>query len=172
MVTASREPLDIDIPAPPTLAEALGCGAAIQRPLPSYLPGCFVCGPERSGWRRDAHLSRASFTTRRDVSRRHGLRTIRSPTTRASSGPNSCGRLSTALATLPPGTPRGWRLLGKMSAVVHRKARVGEPLIVTGWPIDSEGRKHRVGCALHDANGELVAAATATWITVSEAKTA
>ena len=38
-----------------------------------------------------------------------------------------------------------------------------------GWPIDSEGRKHRVGSALHDAEGNLVAAATATWITLKEA---
>ena len=54
-----------------------------------------------------------------------------------------------------------------MSAVIHRRVHVGEPLVVTGWPIDSEGRKHRVGSALHDAEGKLVAAAKATWITVN-----
>jgi hypothetical protein len=59
-----------------------------------------------------------------------------------------------------------------MSAVLHRKAWVGEPLIVTGWPIEQEGRKHRVGTALHDADGNLVAAATATWITLNEGEAA
>jgi acyl-coenzyme A thioesterase PaaI-like protein len=59
-----------------------------------------------------------------------------------------------------------------MSAVLHRSVRAGEPLIVTGWPIDSEGRKHRVGSALHDKDSQLVAAATATWITLNEAKAA
>ena len=57
-----------------------------------------------------------------------------------------------------------------MSATIHRPVRAGERLIVTGWPIASEGRKHRVGSALHDADGNLVAAATATWITVKEAQ--
>jgi len=59
-----------------------------------------------------------------------------------------------------------------MSAVLHRGVRAGEPLIVTGWPIGSEGRKHQVGSALHDADGQLVAAARATWITLNEAQAA
>jgi acyl-CoA thioesterase FadM len=69
-------------------------------------------------------------------------------------------------------TDAGMALLGRMSAVLHRKARVGEPLIITGWPIETEGRRHRVGTALHDAHGILVAAATATWVTLNEAKAA
>ena len=48
-----------------------------------------------------------------------------------------------------------------MSATIHRPVRPGEALVVTGWPIASEGRKHRVGSALHDSKGELVAAANA-----------
>jgi hypothetical protein len=44
--------------------------------------------------------------------------------------------------------------------------RVGELLVVTGWPIGSEGRKHFAGTALHDSDGGLVAAATATWVTL------
>jgi acyl-coenzyme A thioesterase PaaI-like protein len=62
----------------------------------------------------------------------------------------------------------GMALLGRMSAVLHRRVRAGEPLVVTGWPIDSEGRKHWVGSALHDAKGELVAVAKATWITLNQ----
>ena len=62
----------------------------------------------------------------------------------------------------------GLALLGRMSAVLHRSVPAGEPLIVTGWPIESEGRKHSVGSALHDSHGELVAAAKATWITLNE----
>ncbi len=66
----------------------------------------------------------------------------------------------------------GLALLGRMSAVIHRRVHAGEPLVVTGWPIDSEGRKHRVGSALHDADGKLVAAAKATWITLNEGSAA
>ena len=59
-----------------------------------------------------------------------------------------------------------------MSSVIHRLLHAGEPLVVTGWPIDSEGRKHRVGSALHYADGKLVAAAKATWITLNEGSAA
>jgi hypothetical protein len=60
----------------------------------------------------------------------------------------------------------GLALLGRMSARVERDVPAGEPLMVTGWPIASEGRKHHVGTALHDAGGALVACARSTWITI------
>ena len=66
----------------------------------------------------------------------------------------------------------GLALLGRMSATIRRPVRTGERLIVTGWRIESEGRKHRVGSALHDAEGNLVAAATATWITLDQERQA
>ena len=60
----------------------------------------------------------------------------------------------------------GLALLGRIAAVIHRRPATGERLIVTGWPIGRDGRKHRVGTALHDEQGGLVAAAQATWISL------
>jgi hypothetical protein len=37
----------------------------------------------------------------------------------------------------------GLALLGRMAATIKRPVHAGERLIVTGWPIESEGRKHR-----------------------------
>jgi hypothetical protein len=56
-----------------------------------------------------------------------------------------------------------------MAVRIERDARAGEPLIVTGWAIASEGRKHHVGTALHDPDGVLVACARSTWITIARA---
>jgi hypothetical protein len=36
--------------------------------------------------------------------------------------------------------------------------------VVIGWQIGAEGRKHTVGTALFDGNGEPCARAIATWI--------
>jgi hypothetical protein len=60
----------------------------------------------------------------------------------------------------------GLAVLGRMTAGIDRDVPAGEPLIVTGWAIASEGRKHHVGTALHDSAGGLVAAARSTWITI------
>jgi acyl-CoA thioesterase FadM len=60
----------------------------------------------------------------------------------------------------------GLAVLGSLAVAQHRPVRAGETLIVTGWPIASEGRKHRVGTALHDSSGQLAAAAIATWVTL------
>ena len=61
----------------------------------------------------------------------------------------------------------GLALLGRMTARLTTDVAIGETLVVSGWAIASEGRKHHVGTALHQADGTLVACARSTWITVS-----
>ena len=113
VVTASREPLDIDVLLAPTLAEAQDAEPRFTGHSHHIFPGCFVCGPERERRRRDAHLpgraSRSSPSRRRDLDPGR----YASPTTTASSGPNSCGRRSTALAISPPGPMPEWRCSAK-----------------------------------------------------------
>jgi hypothetical protein len=171
VVTASREPLDIDIPAPPTLAEAQDAEPRFSGHSHHIFPGCFVCGPERSG----GDGMRIFPGELHDYARRVAASWTPDDTLADDKGfvrPEFLWAALDCPGYFAAGADAGIALLGKMSAVLHSPARSGKPLIVTGWPIDREGRKHRVGCALHDANGELVAAATATWITVSETKTA
>ncbi|TQV66702.1 hypothetical protein FKG94_26775 [Exilibacterium tricleocarpae] len=60
-------------------------------------------------------------------------------------------------------------LLGRLAAVIGADVVPGEPLIVTGWPIAHDGRKHRAGTALFDAAGKLFARAEATWISLKTA---
>jgi hypothetical protein len=55
-------------------------------------------------------------------------------------------------------------MLGRMTVEIRADVRLGEPHVITAWPIDSEGRKHRTGAALFSAGGELRALAEAVLI--------
>lgn len=169
VVTASREPLDIQVPPPPTFGEAHDAEPRFSGHSHHIFPGCFVCGPERDagdGMRifpgalhdKDRRVA-ATWTPDESLAGEDGL--VR---------PEFLWAALDCPGYFATEDKAGLALLGRMSAVLHRGVRAGEPLIVTGWPIDSEGRKHRVGSALHHANGELVAAARATWITLNEAR--
>jgi hypothetical protein len=66
-----------------------------------------------------------------------------------------------AWAVLPAATPL---LLGRLAGRFFRGLRVGEPCIVLGWHIASEGRKHHVGSALVSRDGETLGYGRATWL--------
>ena len=57
-------------------------------------------------------------------------------------------------------------LLGRLTARIDRLPEIGERLVVIGWPMGVEGRKHFAGSALLDADGDEVAVAAATWIEI------
>ena len=171
VVTASKGPVDIEVPPPPSLAEAEDAQPRFTGHSHHIFPGCFVCGPEREagdGMRifpgrlhDSAHRVAATWTPDETVVGEDGL--VR---------PQFLWAALDCPGYFATEDKAGLALLGRMSAVIHHSVPAGEPLVVTGWPIESEGRKHRVGSALHDADGTLVAAATATWITLNEAETA
>jgi len=171
VVTASREQIEIDVPPAPTLAEAQDAEPRFTGHSYHIFPGCFVCGPEREagdgmrifpGALHDKdHRVAATWTPDESVTGDDGL--VR---------PEFLWAALDCPGYFATEDKAGLALLGRMSAVLHRGVRAGEPLIVTGWPIGSEGRKHQVGSALHDADGQLVAAARATWITLNEAQAA
>jgi hypothetical protein len=169
LVTASSEPVDIEVPPPPTLADARDAEPRFSGHHHHIFPGCFVCGPEREagdGMRifpgplhDKAHRVAATWVPDETVTDADGL--VR---------PEFLWAALDCPGYFATQEEAGLALLGRMSAVLHRPVHAGEPLIVTGWPIESVGRKHRVGSALHDSDGGIVAAATATWITLEEKK--
>jgi hypothetical protein len=55
-------------------------------------------------------------------------------------------------------------MLGRLTAQIHKSVKAGEELMVTGWRIGIEGKKHSAGTAIFKRNGELVADAKALWI--------
>ncbi len=60
-------------------------------------------------------------------------------------------------------------LLGRFTAEVHRLPRLDEPCVAMGWALGHEGRKYDTAAALHTADGELLAASRARWITLKPA---
>ncbi|HET9501733.1 MAG TPA: hypothetical protein VFO98_15890 [Marmoricola sp.] len=58
-------------------------------------------------------------------------------------------------------------LLGRMTGVVDTVPRVGEPHVVLGQALGSEGRKTRTAATLVDSDGRVVARALHTWIEIS-----
>lgn len=54
-------------------------------------------------------------------------------------------------------------LLGTMSCEVLRRPAVGEPCVITAWPIEATGRKSIAGVALF-SDGKLIARAHQIWI--------
>lgn len=55
-------------------------------------------------------------------------------------------------------------LLGEFTAHVDRCVHIDEPCTIVGWRVSTEGRKHTVGTALYDEDGEVCARAVGVWI--------
>lgn len=163
IASARRHELSIEVPPAIELAAAAAAEAHYAGLTHHLFPGCFVCGPEReagdglrifpgavreglvaSAWQPDAALG------------------------------DDQGRIEPRYLWSALDCPGYWAvrekagmaLLGRIAATVYRWPSAGEALVVSGWAIASEGRKHLVGTAIHDADGTLVAAARATWISL------
>ena len=58
-------------------------------------------------------------------------------------------------------------LLGRMTGVIDTLPRAGEPHVVLGQQLGTEGRKTTTAATLVDADGRVVARARHTWIEIS-----
>jgi hypothetical protein len=154
--------LDLSVPQPPDYLHALDASRHFIGFSRHAYPGCFVCGTERARgdglrifagelagqeqvaatWVPDGSLAGADGKVRPEI-------------------------MSAALdcpgyfAARNDGVPM---LLGAFTAHIDRCVRIDEPCIVTGWRISASGRKHEVGTALFDHDGDLCARAHALWI--------
>ena len=160
MYALSAEPQG-RLPAPPDL-EGATHGAKILSDEQHPLPTCFVCGPQRDtgdglrifagrvagfdgvahAWTPDESLADAEGHVRPEI---------------------MWGALDCPSYFAVPG-PFKMALLGSITARIHRRPRVGEPIIVVGWHGYSDGRKHGTGSALFTADHELLAQADTLWI--------
>jgi acyl-coenzyme A thioesterase PaaI-like protein len=155
-------------PAPPTLEQAEAAGKryfALSRP---FHPICFTCGPKREEG--------------------DGARVFVGPIAGAPAGhvagvwraaPGFCdaeglARPEIVWAALDcPGSiawverlGQGGGLLGTMTAEILRRPAANEPVIITAWPLEQDGRKQFAGVAMFSAEGELMARAHQVWISM------
>ena len=155
--------LRLDVPAPPQYVQAVWASQHYAGFREHSFPDCFVCGPHR---RRGDGLR--IFPGLLDTG------VVAAPWLPADALDAGDGKVAVEFhwAALDcPGyfaVSAGRRLmvLGEMHAHVDRRVHTGEPCIVIGWKLGSEGRKHYAGTALFDEDGEQVARAAATWIEV------
>ncbi len=146
---------DVESPAPVSRAEAeVGAARHVRIGNPVFAE-CFVCGIREDGDGLRIHA---------------GLVEGREPLQAAPWTPKETGSELVWAAIDCPGAyavgaeGRGDIVLGRMAASVRRVPAVGEPCVVTAWPLGEEGRKLYAGTALFTAAGELLALARQTWI--------
>lgn len=164
IATAARAQIDLQVPQPPSLVEAHQASSVFTGFRDHPVPECFVCGTARE----DGDALRI-FPGRLGDSE-----TVAAPWHPHAELADSAGECRTeyvwaALDCAGFFSAQGRverAILGRIAASIARPVPTEETLIVTGWPIASEGRKHHVGTALHDASGQLLGAAQATWIAI------
>lgn len=168
---ALEAPLELELPTAPTLAEAEDATTRYAGRDHHILPECFVCGTRRehpdglcifagpvagrerelvaAPWRPDASLASDGEAVDEVFA------------WAALDCPSYFGLLRPGLFTL----------LGRITATIDGRLCPEETVIVCGWPLGSEGRKHRSGSAIFRADGGApVAWALATWIEIDPSR--
>ncbi len=153
-------------PPAPSWADTLEAFGLRTPPDSHPFPTCFVCGPARDPG--------------------DGLRILPGPLSNgrgvaapwipdeSTAGSNGLVRPEILWASLDcPGgfaALQGSRprpiVLGRIAAQIRLGLRPGDPCIVHGWRINSDGRKHEVGTALYSVEGEAWGVARAVWVEV------
>jgi len=59
-----------------------------------------------------------------------------------------------------------YALLGQLTAELKAAVPIGDELVVAGWSLGSERKKHYAASAIFDHSGTALAAARATWIRI------
>jgi hypothetical protein len=156
----------LELPPPPSYSEAEAAEARFEGLVQHDLPGCFVCGTNRQPYDGLRIFSGP-------LSGRTGqVAAIWCPDTSliGARGEVSAEFLWAALDC--PGffavrAVSGPALLGRFAARILQDTRPGEPLLVLGWPLRHDGRKHYAGTALYRLDGSVVGYAEATWISLT-----
>jgi len=166
IVEAEPGAVSLDVPAAPTYVEALGASRSYLGFRVHPFPTCFVCGPQRA--RGDGlRIFPGALPAR-------GL--MAAPWLADESLSAEDGKIRSEFMWAALDCP-GWfaaqddgrvMLLGRIAAQIDRRVHAAESCVVLSWRIGSEGRKHHVGTALFDEDGECCARALATWIEPSQ----
>jgi hypothetical protein len=171
IIIAQPATLTLDVPPMPS-REAVAHGAEVGRKRElDHFRTCFVCGPScATGMRIHVGVVPQSDPPARE-------RISAAPWTPSAEYAAPDGLIAPEFLWAVLDCPSYWSLprcgeifavLGSFTAAVDRRPKPGEQLVVAGWPLGSEGRKHRAGCAIYDAAGGVLARAESLWIEVTD----
>ena len=163
IASARADTFALNLPDLPAFAEvaavATGYADASQHPFQH----CFVCGPSRK-----PHDGLCIFPTRLPGRNMVAALWQPYPTLAAETGFVQTQYLWAALdcpggiATI--GNEPRPLVLGQISGELYGRVRADEKVMVLGWPIEANGRKHTVGTALLAESGILLGKALAIWL--------
>jgi hypothetical protein len=160
--------LELDVPDPPTYAQAQAATRRYRGFDHHPFPTCFVCGPERSeadGLRifpgllpgREGTVVAASWVPDDTLVDPDGGYVRPEFLWAALDCPGYYASLDGRRRPM---------VLGRMVARLEGVVRPGERCVVVGWSISRDGRKGNAGTALYSESGELIGRARTTWIEV------
>jgi hypothetical protein len=173
VMQARSATVDLDVPAPVTLAQAEAAAEACPWLDRHPFPTCFGCGPERApgdGMREfpgpvEGRAGLWATPWVPDESLADGDGEVRARFTFAALDcPSGAGAIEAGGVSLADHV----HVLGRLTGQVLGPARVGEPHVVIAWPIRSERRKRLGGVAIFNRADDLVAMGEALWIALED----
>ena len=162
IATAVRTTVHVHVPKSPSYVEAMDASLHFPGLKHAIFSDCFVCGPHRQrgdglrvfpGPIPDTIVYAAPWVPRAAVADGEGKvkpEFIWSVL--------DCPGYYASFTDLRPA------LLGEFTVHIDRLVHKDEACVIIGWPILVEGRKHKVGTALFDEDGERCALGVATWV--------
>lgn len=162
VATATPKTFELEVPRPPSYAEALAAVSGYEGFQAHAYSDCFVCGPVRQ--RGDGMRVFAAPVPGMDLVAAAWIpdRSLVGVDDKVLpefmwAALDCPGFFATGAAIRGP-------LLGTYAARIDRCVHLDAPCVVIGWRLRHEGRKHVVGTAIFDNFGELCGRALATWI--------
>ena len=159
--------VDLDLPEPPTYAEAEIATRSFRGFDCHPLANCFVCGTRRppgdglrvfAGPVQGRELVACPWVPDETLGDSHG----------AVRPEYLWSALDCPGAFTFPQIERGVVLAGELSASLSGNVVVGERYIVVGWELGQEGRRHFTGTAIFSESGACQAFARTVWIEVPD----
>lgn len=160
-------PLDLEPPRRPSVAEAREAIRHRWDGRPELLARCFVCAPDRTDGLGvhfgplpgDPSLTAALLIADATVPNEDGV---------------VAPEIAWAALDCPSYAPPLWAhtepsLLARMTAELIEPIALGQPVVVVGWSLGEDGRKHSSASALLAADGRILARARALWIRLRHA---
>jgi len=157
-------------PAPPSFEHAEAAGERYFAFKTRFHPICFTCGPERA----EGDGARVFVGQIEGAPKGHVAGVWRAAP--GFCGPDGLARPEIVWAAMDcpgaiawveaKGVGAGIGLLGTMTAEILRRPAQDEPVIITAWPLEQDGRKQFAGVAMFSADGALMARAHQVWISM------
>ena len=167
VATATPKTFDLEVPKPPTYAQALAAVSRYEGFQAHAYSDCFVCGPARE--RGDGMRIFASPIDGMDVVAAAWLPDRSMGSADGKLLPEFMWAALDCPGFFATGAAIRGPLLGTYAARIDRCVRLDTPCVIIGWALKHDGRKHVVGTAIFDNFGELCGRALATWIEPKQA---